>query len=79
MFDEIFIKFKTVMQGIKPHEDVKLEHTLKEDLGYDSLDMITLYFDTEKTFNIKIPESDLSKYELTTVKQYLDFIKEKLA
>jgi len=41
--------------------------------------MITLYFDSEKAFNIKIPESDLSQYELTTVKQYIDYIQEKLA
>lgn len=79
MSDEIFYKLKKVMHAIKPHEDIKLEHTFEEDLEYDSLDTITLYFDTEKAFNIEIPESDLSKYELTTVQQYLDFIQEKLA
>ena len=79
MSDEIFYKLKKVMHGIKPHEDVKLEYTFKEDLEYDSLDMITLYFDSEKAFNIEIPESDLSQYELTTVKQFIDYIQEKLA
>ena len=78
MVDENFSKLKKVMHGIKPHEDVKLEHTFKEDLSYDSLDMITLYFDTEKAFNIEIPESDLSQYEFTTVKQLIDYIQEKL-
>lgn len=79
MSDEIFYTVKKVMYKIKPHEDVRFEHTFKEDLEYDSLDMITLYFDTEKTFNIEIFESDLLEYELTTVKQFIDYIQEKLA
>lgn len=79
MSDEIFYKLEKVMHKIKPHEDVKFEHSFKEDLEYDSLDMITLYFDTEKAFSIKIPESDLSQYELTTVKQFMDYIRGKLA
>jgi acyl carrier protein len=79
MSDEIFYKLKKIMHEIKPHENVKLEHTFKEDLEYDSLDTITLYFDTEKAFNIEMPESDLSQYELTTVKQFIDYIQGKLA
>lgn len=78
MSDEIFYKLKKIMHEIKPHEDVKLEHTFKEDLEYDSLDMITFYFDSEKAFNIEIPESDLSGYELTTVKEFMDYIQGKL-
>lgn len=79
MSDEILYKLKKVMYKIKPHENVKLEHTFKEDLEYDSLDMITFYFDTEKAFNIEILESDISQYELTTVKQFIDYIQGKLA
>ena len=78
MSDEILCKLKKVMYKIKPHEDIKLEHTFKEDLEYDSLDMITFYFDAEKAFHIEIPESDLLQYELTTVKQFIDYIQGKL-
>ncbi|MGL1930794.1 MAG: phosphopantetheine-binding protein [Desulfotalea sp.] len=79
MSDEIFNKLNEIMLELKSNETIKLENTIKDELEFDSLDMMTLYFETETAFNIKISESDLSKYDFTTVQQYLDFIKIKLS
>lgn len=41
--------------------------SLTEDLGIDSLNMVQLLLDIEDTFCIKLDDSDLNPYDLTTV------------
>ena len=77
--DEIFLQLKKMMNEISPNKNIKLEHTLKEDLTYDSLELINLYFEIEKKFKFEMANEDLSEYELNTVKQYVEYIATKLS
>ncbi|MGQ9855361.1 MAG: acyl carrier protein [Fervidobacterium sp.] len=53
--------------------DVKLEKSLTEDLGADSLDIVDLVMAFEDEFGVKISDQDLSK--IKTVKDVVDAIK----
>ncbi|MFA5905332.1 MAG: phosphopantetheine-binding protein [Desulfobacula sp.] len=78
MSDEIFIRLKKIMDKIIPSkEEIKFEHSLKEDLNYDSLELINLYFEIEREFKFEMANEDLSGYELETVKQLVDYIETK--
>ncbi len=57
-------------------ENVKMESTLAEDLGADSLDMTELFMELESEFDLgQISEEPLE--QLTTVQQIVDFIREE--
>ncbi len=47
---------------------------LREDIGLDSLAMIELLFKIEETFDLEIPNDDLS--QITTVGDAINYIKE---
>lgn len=47
------------------------------DLGADSLDTVELAMKFEEEFDIKIPDEDSQK--ITTVKEAVDYIEQKLA
>lgn len=47
-----------------------------KDLGIDSLDYAELTMEFEQAFDIRIPDSDAA--QLATIKQAVDYIKEKL-
>lgn len=49
--------------------DIKPELKLKEDLGFDSLNMVELIVELEDEFNIEFDESDLDPTKLLTVSQ----------
>lgn len=48
---------------------------LKEDLGFDSLNMVELMVELEDKFNIEIEESDLDPAALQTVSHIYDLVK----
>jgi len=77
--DEIIIKLKKIMNTISPNENIQPEHNLKDDLSYDSLELINLYFEIEKEFKFELANEDLSDYELDTVKQLAEYIKTKVS
>ena len=77
--DEIIIKLKKIMNTISPNENIQPEHNLKDDLSYDSLELINLYFEIEKEFKFELANEDLSDYELDTVKQLSEYIKTKVS
>jgi acyl carrier protein len=47
-----------------------------KDLGIDSLDYAELTMEFEQAFDIRIPDNDAA--QLATIKQAVDYIKEKL-
>ena len=59
--DEVFIKVKEILTTALAvdDEEVKLESKLREDLGAESIDLLDITFQLEKTFGIKIPKGDL--------------------
>lgn len=55
---------------------IKLDASLRDDLEFDSLSQITLLIALEDEFDRTIPPEQIM--ELTTVKEIIDFINEKL-
>lgn len=58
----------------KPESEIKLESSLTEDLGADSLEIVELAMAMEEEFNIEIPDEDIEK--ISTVKDIVDYIAE---
>ena len=52
--------------------DIKLESTLKEDLGIDSLDAVEISIALEDAFELSIPQEELAGF--VTVKDIVDYI-----
>lgn len=52
------------------------EHSLRDDLGLDSMATIELLFKIEETFDLQIPDQDLQR--LSTVGDVIDYVEERL-
>jgi acyl carrier protein len=59
MPDELAEKVITILSAVKhiPREQIKLESSLV-DLGFDSLDTISMLFELETAFNVSIPDEN---------------------
>lgn len=55
---------------------IAVNHSLREDLGLNSLDAIELMFRVEEEFDLSIPDADLQK--LVTVGDLITYIEGKL-
>lgn len=57
MPDDLAEKVITILSTVKhiPREQIKLESSLV-DLGFDSLDTISMLFELETAFNVSIPD-----------------------
>ena len=62
--------------GISP-KDYTSESNFKEDLGFDSLDVVDLVMEIEKEFNISIPDSDIER--ILTIKGLINYVKGRLS
>ena len=60
-------------------EDIKEIDNLKNDLGYDSLEIVSLIFEIEEAFDITFDSSDLTFENMETVKDLINLIKKTLA
>ena len=60
-------------------EDIKEIDNLKNDLGYDSLEIVSLIFEIEEVFDITFDSSDLTFENMETVKDLINLIKKTLA
>jgi acyl carrier protein len=58
----------------KGETEIRLESSLTEDLGADSLEIVELAMAMEEEFNIEIPDEDIEK--IATVKDIIDYIDE---
>lgn len=74
--EEQVIKMVAEQLGIKDAE-VKLESSLVDDLGADSLDTVELIMALEEEFDTEIPDEEAEK--ITTVQLAVDYIKANLA
>ena len=61
----------------KDPASVKPDHSLRDDLGLDSMATIELLFRIEETFDIQIPDEDLPK--LITVGDVTLYVQQKIA
>lgn len=60
--------------GVSP-EKVKLEASLADDLGADSLDAVEISMAVEEEFGISIPDEELEKFK--SVKDLVDFVEKE--
>ena len=58
----------------KNESEIKVEASLTDDLGADSLEIVELAMAMEEEFNIEIPDEDIEK--IATVKDIVDYIAE---
>jgi acyl carrier protein len=74
MADELADKVMTIVASVKhiPIEQVKIDSSLI-DLGFDSLDTITLLFELENAFQVSIP--DESARSIRFVNEIVDGIR----
>ncbi len=75
--ERIFSKVREIVAEVLniDEERIKRESKFVDDLGAESLDVITLVMDFEDEFNQKIPDEDIS--ELITVGDVENFIIQK--
>lgn len=52
--------------------EIKLQHSLREDLGLDSADSIELVFALEEMFDLDVPDQDFRR--LTTVSEVIRYV-----
>jgi acyl carrier protein len=75
--NDIFIKVRKIISDVLNIEEEKIISTsrLIEDLGAESLDIVTLLIEFEDKFNKKIPEEDAKN--LLSVNDIVHYIAEK--
>lgn len=73
-FDEVYAKVKKVIAEVfkKDESELTLETRIIDDLGAESLDIITLLMEFEDTFDRKIPDEDVEK--LVTIGDTVQYI-----
>lgn len=60
-------------------KDITNETVLTSDLGFDSVQIISLIVELESNFDIEIEDDDLDIEKLTVYKSLLDLISKKLS
>ena len=70
--EEIKKKLIPLIERITWENDIKDESQFNYDLGFDSLDAVDLIIDTEREFDISIPDEQAEKVK--TVKDAIDLI-----
>lgn len=55
---------------------IQEEDRIREDIGADSLDKVSLFMDFEAEFNISIPDEDVE--EILTIKEIIDYLETKI-
>jgi acyl carrier protein len=78
-FDEVYAKVRKVIAEVfkKDESELTLETKIIDDLGAESLDIITLLMEFEDTFDRKIPDEDVEK--LVTIGDTVQYIVKILA
>ena len=65
-----------ILAELSGTENISLENHLQNDLGLDSMLMVTLLLDIEEKFEIELNESDMNPFDLNTVQDVI-FLVEK--
>ena len=73
--DNITEKAKKLLNEITGAEIINENMFLVRDLGMDSLQLVTLFVETEEIFGIRLDESDMNPFAFECVKDYVDMIK----
>jgi len=75
---DVFIKVKKLIANVLniDEEKISIDSKIIDDLGAESLDLVTLMMEFEDEFNSKIPDEDAEK--LLTVKDTVNYIYNKI-
>lgn len=71
---KFFDKVTVILSELSGMETICLEHELQNDLGLDSLQMVTLLMMLEETFQIVLEESDMNPFDLTNVGHVINLV-----
>jgi acyl carrier protein len=79
-FDDVYAKVRKVVAEVfkKDESELTLQTRIVDDLGAESLDIITLLMEFEDTFDRKIPDEDVEKLATLgdTVQYIMNMLKE---
>lgn len=71
---EITNKVVVLLSDICGMENICPDHMLQNDLGFDSLQMVTLLMLLEENFEITLSESDMNPFDLITVSDVVSLL-----
>ena len=71
---KIFDKVCVILSELSGMETICLAHELQSDLGFDSLQMVTLLMMLEENFQITLDESDMNPFDLIKVWHVVDLV-----
>lgn len=60
-------KVNELLKELSGKEDINNTDNLQNDIGLDSLGLVTMLLMIEDTFNIQLRESDMNPFDLITV------------
>lgn len=76
---EVFNKVKIILSELSGIETICIEHGLQSDLGFDSIQMVTLLIMLEETFQIILDESDMNPFDLNNVQNVVNLVDKYLS
>ena len=65
----------SVLKRMSGAEEVEMRDILQNDLGFDSMMMVTLLLEIENEFGIELKEEDMNPYDLIFVRDVVKLIK----
>lgn len=68
-------KISEILSELTGIDSVNTKDSLQEDLGLNSIQMVTLLIMIEDTFGIFLNEEDMNPYDLVYVYQVIDMVK----
>jgi len=71
---ETLNKIKEILSEIIGSDDIKTEYDLQNDMGLDSIQMVTLLVMIEEAFEIILDESDMNPFDLKSVADVLALV-----
>ena len=69
-------KVKGILFELSSEENIDNKATLREDLALDSLAMVTMLIEIEDIFDIQLDEADMNPFDLSTVQDVINMVKE---
>ena len=63
-----------ILQELSGINEIQENHSLQEDLGLDSLCMVTLLVELEEVYGFELDESDMNPFELFYVEDVLNLV-----
>ena len=71
---KIFDQITVILSQLCGATEITAEHRLQQDLGLDSLQLVTLLLMIEEGFQIVLKEADMNPFDLTTVAQAVELV-----